>query len=119
MFALCRCLKEEISTIRGEIRERKDRAEKLKIKYDLIVKSLGCEGGPTDSGQRAEKATTDLPSHAFQVQSTAMTKSQADIKIILLLISVGEIGPGKGRAPRPKRNYGEKAEKRGRGAARA
>ncbi len=63
-----RCLKEEISTIRGEIRERKDRAEKLKIKYELIVKSLGCDGQKLgDDGQKAEKASTDLPSHAFQV----------------------------------------------------
>ena len=65
---LFRCLKEEISTIRGEIRERKDRAEKLKIKYELVVKSLGCDGQKFgDEGQKAEKASTDLPSHAFQV----------------------------------------------------
>ena len=35
------------------------------------------------------------------------------------MISVGEIGPGKGRASRSKRNYGEKAEKRGRRAPRS
>ena len=65
---LFRCLKEEISTIRGEIRERKDRAEKLKIKYELVVKSLGCDGQKLgNEGQKAEKASTDLPSHAFQV----------------------------------------------------
>ena len=88
----------------------------MKIKYDLIVKSL--EGGASDGDQRAEKATTDLPSHAFQVQSHKKLLCLIS-KLFLLMISVGEIGPGKGRAPRPKRNYGEKAEKRGRRAPRS
>ena len=63
-----RCLKGEVATIKGEIRERKDRAEKLKIKYDLIVKSLG-DAEQTDNPDQ-------LPSHAFQLVKLAQEKSE-------------------------------------------
>ena len=40
-IAQSRCLKDEISTIKSEIRERKDRIEKLKIRHEHTVKSMG------------------------------------------------------------------------------
>ena len=64
-----RCLKEEISTIKGEIRERKDKAEKLKIKYDLIVKALG-------ANQQKEGDSNPMPSHAFQLVKLAQEKAE-------------------------------------------
>ena len=39
--AQSRCLKDEVSTIKSEIRERKDRIEKLKIRHEHTVKAMG------------------------------------------------------------------------------
>ena len=39
--AQSRCLKDEVSTIKSEIRERKDRIENLKIRHEHTVKAMG------------------------------------------------------------------------------
>ena len=39
--AQSRCLKDEVSTIKSEIRERKDRIEKLKIRHEHTVMAMG------------------------------------------------------------------------------
>ena len=40
-IAQSRCLKDEVSTIKSEIRERKDRIEKLKIRHEHTIKAMG------------------------------------------------------------------------------
>ena len=68
--AQSRCIKDEIATIKGEIRERRNRVEKLKIKFSLIVKALGETGKSDDEYHKA------LPSHAFQLVKLAQEKSE-------------------------------------------
>ena len=40
-IAQSRCLKDEVSTIKSEIRERKDRIAKLKIRHEHTIKAMG------------------------------------------------------------------------------
>ena len=54
--AQSRCLKDEISTIRNEIHERRDKVEKLKIRYDHTVKAMG-----------EAKACDIVPNHAKHI----------------------------------------------------
>ena len=68
--AQSRCIKDEISTIKGEIRERRSRVEKLKVKFSLIVKALG------DTGKSDEEIEKALPSHAFHLVKLAQEKAE-------------------------------------------
>ena len=68
--AQSRCIKDEISTIKGEIRERRSRVEKLKVKFSLIVKALG------DTGKSDEEIHKALPSHAFHLVKLAQEKAE-------------------------------------------
>ena len=68
--AQSRCIKDEISTIKGEIRERRGRVGKLKIKFSLIVKALG------ETGKSDDEFHKSLPSHAFQLVKLAQEKSE-------------------------------------------
>ena len=61
-----RVLKDEISTIKSELRERRDRIEKLKVKYDLTVKAMG----------EPEISSELLPSHARHMVKVAQEKSE-------------------------------------------
>ena len=68
--AQSRCIKDEISTIKGEIRERRSRVEKLKVKFSLIVKALG------DTGKSDDEIHKALPSHAFHLVKLAQEKAE-------------------------------------------
>ena len=56
----------KISTIKSELRERRDRIEKLKVKYDLTVKAMG----------EPEISSELLPSHARHMVKVAQEKSE-------------------------------------------
>ena len=61
-----RCLKDEISTIKHELRERRDRVDKLKVKYELTVKAMG-----------DPEITSELtPSHARHMVKVAQEKAE-------------------------------------------
>ena len=53
--AQSRCLKDEVSTIKSEIRERKDRIEKLKIRHEHTVMAMG----------ETKKVRKNMYSHLF------------------------------------------------------
>ena len=63
--AQSRCLKDEISTIRNEIHERKDKVEKLKIRYEHTVKAMG----------ETKNSTNIIPNHAKHIVQVAQEKA--------------------------------------------
>ena len=63
-------LAEDLKAVKSEIRERKDQAEKLRMKYDLLVKSFGSTS--SDNESKAE----NLPSHAHHLIRLAQEKAE-------------------------------------------
>jgi chromosome segregation ATPase len=76
--AQSRCLKDEISTIRCEIRDRKDKVEKLKIRYDTSVKALG------DIDQKK----SSMPSHALHMVKVAQEKAELSEQSEVLAVKI-------------------------------
>ncbi len=68
--AQSRCLKDELSTIRSEIRSRQDRTNKLKIRYEHTVKALG----PVNASIRGDGGS--MPSHAKHMVQVAQEKAE-------------------------------------------
>ncbi len=76
-----RHLQDDLRAIRTEIRERRDQADKLKIKYDYLVKALsgrtkvpGGEGAP-------ESEEKEVASHAYHLVTLAQEKAELQDKI--------------------------------------
>lgn len=66
-------LREDVRIVQAEIRERKERADKLKIKYHHMIKAMG------DSNQFNDDRV-EIPSHAFHLVEIAQERAELQDK---------------------------------------
>ena len=83
-IAQSRCLKDEISTIRNEIRERKDRIEKLKIRHEHTIKAMGNTKKQIRNNNGKKDNEDKVPTHARHMVEVAQEKAELTEKTELL-----------------------------------